>query len=132
MKAEVEIEIEDKERDEDEDFEEHRKPSKLEIVGGLVAGTLFIVAIIAYLLVGFLIGMWHPTWVMFFAPIVISSLIVAIGKKKPYDFNYPLLVVAMYVLFSSLFGLWHPLWVLFITIPLYYSFIKLIKEIRKK
>lgn len=130
MKTEVEIEIDDEQNK--EEFCEHRKPTKLEIVSGLVAGILFIVAIIAYLLIGFLTSMWHPTWVVFFAPVIISSLIVAIGKKKAKKFSYPLLVVAIYVLFSSLYGLWHPLWVLFITIPLYYSFIKLIKELRKK
>lgn len=73
----------------------------------------------------------HPTWVVLLAPIVISSLVMAIGKKKAQRFNYPLLVVIVYVLFGSLYGLWHPLWVLFITVPLYYSFIKLIKELRK-
>ena len=127
MKTEVEI-------DEDEIKEnacEHRKPTKLEIVCGLLTGILFIVAIIAYLLIGFLLNAWHPTWVIFFAPIVISSLVMAIGKKKAKKFNYPLFVVMIYVLFSSLFGLWHPLWVLFITVPLYYSFIKFIKELKK-
>ena len=127
MKTEVEIDIED----ENEEHACEHKPTKLEIVCGLLTGTLFIVAIIAYLLIGFLMNVWHPSWVVFLAPIVISSLVMAISKKKAKKFNYPLFVVMIYVLFSSLYGLWHPLWVLFITVPLYYSFIKLIKELRK-
>ena len=128
MKAEVEIEVEEEAKDCDS---KHQKPTKLEIVCGLLTGILFCLAIITYLLVGFLVGVWHPTWVVFLLPIVISSLVMAIGKKSAKKFNYPLLVVFVYVLFSSLFGLWHPLWVLFITIPLYYSFIKFFKELNK-
>lgn len=129
MKTEVEIEIDENKKE--EDVCNHNKPSKLEIVCGLLTGILFIFAIIAYLLIGFLLKVWHPTWVVFLAPIVISSLVMAIGKKKAKKFNYPLFVVMIYILFSSLYGLWHPLWVLFITVPLYYSFIKLIKELKK-
>lgn len=129
MKAEVEIEIEENKEQTDC---KHKQPSKLEIVAGMLSGVLFLVAIIAYLLIGFLAGIWHPTWVMFLAPIVVSSLVVAIGKKKAVRFNYPIFVVIVYILFSSLFGLWHPLWVLFLTVPLYYSCIKFFKEIKKK
>ena len=108
------------------------KTTKFDAVCGLVTCTLFLLATIAYLLVGFLLGIWHPTWVVFMAPIVISSLIVAIGKKNASDFNYPVFVVMIYVLFGFLYNLWHPLWVVFITIPMYYSFIKFIKEIKNK
>ena len=78
MKTEVEIDI-----DEDEIKENicgHEKPTKLEIICGLLTGTLFIVAIITYLLIGFLAGAWHPAWVVFLAPIVISSLVIEAGK----------------------------------------------------
>lgn len=129
MKTEVEIDIENT-KEEEKECTKH-KATKLEIVCGLLTGILFIVAIIAYLLIGFLLGAWHPTWVIFLAPIVISSLVQAIGSKKAKKFNYPLFIVMIYVLFGSLFNLWHPLWVLFITVPLYYSFLKLIKELKK-
>ena len=130
MKTEVEIDV--KTQDKTENVCKHEKPTKLEIICGLLSGILFLIAIIAYLLIGFLTNIWHPTWIMFFAPIVISSLVMAIGKKKAKKFNYPFFIVMIYVLFSSLFNLWHPLWVLFITIPLYYSFLKLIKELKNK
>ena len=109
----------------------NKENNKLSIVTSALTGTLYLVAIIAYLLVGFLAGIWHPTWLVFLAPIVISSVITAIGDRDANKFCYPVFVVIVYVLFSSLYGLWHPLWVLFITIPLYYSFVKLIRTVRK-
>lgn len=127
METEVEInEINEK------DSCENRKPTKFDAVCGLLTGILFILATIAYLLLGFLLGIWHPTWLVFLAPIVISSLVLAIGKKDANLFSYPVFVVTVYILLSSLFGLWHPLWVVFITIPIYYSFIKFIKELKNK
>ena len=129
MKAEIEIDVEEEQKEKCDCT--HKKPTKLEIVCGLFTGILFCVAIITYLLIGFLVGAWHPTWVVFLAPIVITSLVMAIASKSAKKFNYPLFVVLIYVLFSSLFGIWHPLWVLFITIPLYYSFIKFFKELHK-
>ena len=109
----------------------HNKNTKLGIVVGALTGTLYLMAIIAYLLIGFLAGIWHPSWLVFLAPIVISSFITSIGEKDANKFCYPVFVVIMYILFSSLYGLWHPLWVLFITIPLYYSFINLVRKARK-
>lgn len=111
--------------------EKAKQNSKLAIITSGLTSILYLVSIIAYLLIGFLAGVWHPTWVIFFAPIVISSLVLAIGKKNAKKFCYPVFVVAVYVLFGSLFGLWHPLWVLFITIPLYYSLISFVRKLKK-
>lgn len=131
MKAEVEIEIDEKDCKKEE-CHCNKKRTKLEVIAGMIAGIVSLLALIAYMLIGFLMGIWHPTWVMFLAPMVVSSLIVAIGQKNLKKFNYPIFIVMIYVLFSSLFNLWHPLWVLFLTVPLYYSIIKLTKEIKSK
>ena len=129
---EPEVEIKNKEEMEKEDKACcHGKMTKFEIACGILTGTLYLVAIIAYLLIGFLTGIWHPTWVVFLAPLVISSLVLAIGERKAQAFNYPVFVVMVYIVFSSLFALWHPLWVIFITIPIYYSVIKFAKELKK-
>ena len=127
METEVEIDEVD-----DNKTCENRKPTKFETICGLLTIILLVLATIAYLLVGFLLDIWHPSWIIFGAPIVISSLIVAIGKKKASDFNYPVFVVMIYVLFGSLYNLWHPLWVVFITIPIYYLLIKFVKELKNK
>lgn len=108
-----------------------KENSRLVVITSGLTSMLYLVSIIAYLLIGFLANIWHPTWVIFFAPIIISSLVLAIGKKNAKKFCYPVFVVAVYVLFGSLFTLWHPLWVLFITIPLYYSFISFVRKLKK-
>jgi len=105
----------------EEQKESVKKEKKIMIVSSSLTGILYLIAIIAYILIGYLANVWHPTWVVFLAPIIISSLVVAIWEKDANKFCYPVFVVAVYILFSSLFGLWHPLWVVFITIPLYYS-----------
>lgn len=111
--------------------ENKRNNHKLNLVVTGLTSLLFLVAIIAYLLIGILLGIWSPTWLIFFAPILIASLVTAIGYKNAYYFNYPILVVVSFLLFGMLYGLWHPLWVLFITVPLYYSIIDFIKKIKK-
>lgn len=124
---EKEIFVEEKE----EIVNKVKKHSRLMVITSGLTSILYLVSIIAYLLIGFLTGVWHPTWVIFFAPIIISSLVLAIGKKNAKKFCYPVFVVAVYVLFGSLFTLWHPLWVLFITIPLYYSLISFVEKLKR-
>lgn len=126
-----EVKVEEIKEDIKENVCKRKKLKKLEIVCGLLTAILFTCSIGAYLLIGFLVGVWHPTWLVFIAPIIIVSLVQAIGEKNAKKFNYPALVVLVYILFSSLFNLWHPLWVLFITIPIYYIFIKFIRELKK-
>ena len=119
------------EKEEKNIFQKVKQTSKLAVITSGLTSILYLVSIIAYLLIGFLTGVWHPTWVIFFAPIIISSFVLAIGKKNAKKFCYPVFVVAVYVLFGSLFTLWHPLWVLFITIPLYYSLISFARKLKK-
>ena len=113
--------MEEKFVEEQKEVDDSRASKKLIIITSSLTGGLCFLSIIAYLLIGFLMHIWHPSWVIFFAPIIISSLVVAIGEKNAKAFCFPVLVVAVYVLFSSLYGLWHPLWVLFLTIPAYYA-----------
>lgn len=119
------------EKEEKNIFQKVKQTSKLSVITSGLTSILYLVSIIAYLLIGFLAGTWHPTWVIFLAPIVISSLVLAIGERNAKKFCYPVFVVAAYILFGSLFNLWHPLWVLFITVPLYYSLISFARKLKK-
>ena len=128
----VEAEIVDEDEDDDDKMqkgdcctkEEHHKSL---VVVGSVTGALYLLATIAFLLVGFLAGVWNPTWVVFLAPIVIGSLISAIQHKNPNRFNYPVFMVIIFMVFGTLFGIWHPLWIVFVTIPAYYTIINCFK-----
>ena len=120
--------------DDDEKYENSKDPKIVRqraIVGG-ITGALFLLATIAFLLVGFLTGIWHPTWALFLIPIVIESIIKAVLRKSPVKFAYPVLVVIIFIVFGSIYGIWHPLWVIFITIPVFYSIANLFKIPKSK
>lgn len=93
-----------------------------------INGSVPIICVILYLIIGFAFGAWHPGWVVFLLIPIYYSLFDAINKKNPSEFAYPVLVVFFYVLLSSIFGIWHPAWILFLTIPIYYIICDHIKK----
>ena len=93
-----------------------------------LSSLLYLLAVIAFLLIGFLTGVWHPTWVVFLLAIVVDSVFRAIRKKNIQKFNYPIFVTAAYLFFSAMFEIWHPLWVLFLTIPIFYTVVGFFKK----
>ncbi len=128
----------DDDDDDDEDDDEKRnspkKPlrsRKFHIAIATINGSGYILAGIAYLIMGFLwkgptgnLG-WASGWTLFLLPIILSSLLAAIMGRRIARFSYPLLVVAVYCdmgIIGGAYGinLWHPYWFLFLTIPLFY------------
>lgn len=83
-----------------------------------------LVITVAYIAVGVIFDIWHPTWVAFLAIPVISSLITAIKRRNPHKFAYPVFAAIVFLLLGFLYGLWHPGWVVFLTVPVYYSVFK--------
>ena len=83
-----------------------------------------IIAAIAYLSIGFLADIWHPTWLVFLTvPIYYMMVTVTKAKtfkKKAYVFPYPIVIVILYLALGFDYGVWHPSWLLFLTIPIYY------------
>lgn len=53
-----------------------------ERVGGAVCGSTMIIAVIAYLSVGFTLNIWHPTWVVFVVGCGICAVVGAFTGKK--------------------------------------------------
>ena len=85
---------------------------------------IFLIATIAFLLLGFLVdGAWAWSWLTFLLAIVISSLANAIEDKRWTHFAYPVLATIIFLFLGLAYpgGLWHPTWIIFITIPVYYS-----------
>ncbi len=93
--------------------------------------TIFL-CILAYIIVGTTLKLWHPTWIIFFLIPIVSSIIEAIISRRLSHFAYPILVVSVYLLIGFLTGLWHPYWFLFLTIPLFYIITSLIDKLSKK
>lgn len=76
---------------------------------------------IAFLLLGFLGGWWHPAWILFLTvPLYYSLVDVLLHKRSFHHFAYPVLTVVVFLLLGY-FGWWHPGWLVFLTVPLYYA-----------
>ncbi len=81
-----------------------------------------ILAVIAYCLIGVFLGAngWKIGWVGFLTIPLFYTGIIAIEKKKPIIFCYPVLVLIVFLLLGFAKSLWHPAWILFLTIPIFY------------
>ena len=70
---------------------------------------------IAYLLMGFLLGWWHPGWIIF--------LTIPLYYLPPQERTYmrllgnPVMVTIVYLLLGCVLGWWHPGWLVFLLIP---------------
>lgn len=92
--------------------------------------SLFIVTIV-YLGLGFGLGtskIWDVYWVLYLLPFIISSGFESFLYKNPCKFNIIFLLTFVYLLIGMLMNIWHPTWIIFLGIPLFYSFIGLIKK----
>ena len=91
-----------------------------------------ILAVIAYLIMGFGLNTWHPTWLIFMTIPVFYTVIAMNGAKgfkaKANIFPYPILCAIFYLVLGFDYGLWHPAWLLFITIPVYYMLVNAVKN----
>lgn len=97
---------------------------------GIIESALFFTTLIAYLVLGFVLGAkaWSTFWILVFIPDIIVSILRCVRKKRFNCFNVTFLVLFVYFLVSYLLPsfiasmpyLWHPLWVLFFIIPLYH------------
>lgn len=81
-----------------------------------------IIAVIGYCVIGALFGGkgWAFGWIVLLTIPLFYTSVIAIRKKKPIIFCYPVLVLMIYLVLGLAFSLWHPLWIIFLTIPLFY------------
>ena len=80
---------------------------------------LIVVAI--YLCVGFTTGLWHPTWLIFFAIPLYHWTVDIIKNKRIKGFPTFVSVIAATIIFLGIgFGMkvWHPTWLIFLAIPI--------------
>lgn len=82
---------------------------------------LGILAIICFILIGSITGLWHPAWMVFLLVPVIDSLITAVVKRDFHRFAYPVLTLVAFLWAGFIYRLWHPGWVVFLTNPVYYA-----------
>ena len=97
--------------------------TKKEKVNILLSSILGGVALVTYILLGALLGMWWNAWVIFFVPEIIASIVRAIQYRNANKFNmaFTSCFVFFFVCMVVPGGLWHPMWVVFLAIPVYHS-----------
>ena len=91
-----------------------------------------VLVVFAYLGIGFLFDVWHPTWLLFLT-IPIYYEMVAMSRAKSFKakaniFPYHILCVILYLAVGFDYDWWHPAWMLFLTIPVYYMIVNSIKS----
>ena len=101
-----------------------------------ISGIVWSLFIIAYLLLGFLLGMWGTMWILVFIPDIIMSIFRCIRKRRVREFNITFVVLFAFflvdlVLFPEL-NLWHPMWVVFLAIPVFYIFVNFFEHLLGK
>ena len=111
-----------------------KKMDKTSQIIAIVEGALTIVALIVYILLGSLLGMWWNMWIVFFVPGIIGSICRVIHKKNLNKLNVAFICCFIYFFLCMVApgGLWHPLWVIFLAIPLYHSIIGSIRKLNNK
>jgi transcriptional regulator with XRE-family HTH domain len=87
---------------------------------------------IAYVIIGIIFDIWHPTWLMFLGiPIYYCfvSMFTSKGLKAKFkNFPIPLLCAAAFLILGFCFGLWHPGWAVFLIIPVYYTLANIFRQ----
>ena len=110
-----------------------KHPSKPMAILGMVEGGLFLLAIVAYILLGSLLNMWGNAWVVVFIPEIICSIARAIIKKNPSQVNMPFIAVFAFFFVCMVVpgqdaNLWHPMWIVFLSVPIYYTLCNIIRK----
>ena len=107
--------------------EESKKTELMKIKDYVLVALLSIVTII-YLILGFTLSLWHPGWLLYFLPAIITSIFDVIDKKSVSEFSFPLLVAGNYLVLGFFWNLWHPGWVVFLLIPVFYIVCNFLKK----
>ncbi len=106
--------------------EKDRKRAKaFDIVDSTITGVLFIAAAIVYFVLSYKDNtQWSKLWIIFMAPIVISSILTCIKKRRFAPFAFPVFAAMVFFYIGMYYSTWHPTWVIFLTVPIYYMAVK--------
>ena len=127
--------------DSDGEVKKHHERSRGSIILGAIEGALFTIAIVAYVVLGSVLGWWDTAWIVIFIPEIICSFVRCFLKKNANQFNVVFLCCFTFF-FVSMFlprslgvidkELWHPMWAVFLLIPVYYSIVEVFNKIAGK
>lgn len=90
-------------------------------LAGSIVGLISLLAVAAFLIIGFTYHIWHPTWMVFLA-IPIASVLTDIAIKRSavsaVSSLVSLLATAAFLYLGFEYGKWHPGWLVFFSIPI--------------
>lgn len=77
---------------------------------------------VAFLLLGFIGGWWHPAWLIFLTIPIYYPIVNALRKRKlnAFDLIVPVVVAGGYTAIGFISNVWHPTWLMLLIIPLYF------------
>ena len=102
--------------------EEIKRNKRYSLIQGILSGSLFIVATIVYFIISFnKPSEWSRLWIVYFVPIIITSIVSSLKHRRFCEFCYPVLATLVFFILGFYFDMFHPGWIVFITIPVFYS-----------
>ena len=114
-----------------------RHPDKVINIINIIECVLGTLAIVAFILLGTLLGAWYNAWIVFFVPEIVCSIARAIHKKNANQFNMVFTATATFFFVCMVCpglsaNLWHPMWLVFLAIPLYHMIVSTINKLLNK
>jgi len=75
-----------------------------------------VLVLAAYLVLGFVFGLWHPGWIIF---LTVPLFYLPSSERTPLRLlGNPVMITIIYLLLGCFCNLWHPGWLIFLAIPL--------------
>lgn len=90
-------------------------------LAGSIVGLVSVLAVVAFLLIGFMYHAWNPGWMVFFAIPVASLLTDIVIKRNAVNAVTSLvwlLSLAAFFYLGFEYNKWHPGWLVFFAIPI--------------
>lgn len=72
-----------------------------------------LIALLAFLALGFIGDLWHPGWLVFLLIPIVPFLV---GLKQ-IRLTFPFVILVTYIIIGLL-GYWHPGWLIFLLVPI--------------
>jgi hypothetical protein len=86
-----------------------------------IVGLISLLAVTAFLIIGFVYNGWQLGWLVFLA-IPVTAILVDIARKRNIAGMLPglvaLLATIAYMIMGFVYDLWHPGWIVFLAIPI--------------
>jgi hypothetical protein len=99
---------------------------------GNIVGLVALLAVAAFMILGFTTDAWYLAWLVFLAIPVTAVLTDILSKRKDVASLVAgltaLLAIAAYMIMGFVYDLWHPGWLVFLAIPISSIIVNLIKD----